>query len=77
MTNIRIGDRIFFTHRNDWGHKTRASGLVLEISRPMGEKGPEHFEVRCDTPGVWIGTRDPNTNTRIVQVPQRAVWRLK
>lgn len=77
MTNIRIGDRIFFTYRNDYGGKTQASGLVLEIRRPMGEEGPEHFEVRCDTPDVWIGTREPDSKTRIVQVPERAVWRLK
>lgn len=77
MTNIKLGDRIFFTHRNDWGHKTRASGLVVEISRPMGENGPEHFRVSCDTPDVWIGTRDPQSNTCIVDVPERQIWRLK
>ena len=77
MTNIRIGERIFFTYRNDWGNKTRASGLVLEVSRPMGDQGPDLFRVSCDTPGVWIGTHDPKSNTRIVDVRQREVWRLK
>lgn len=76
-TNIRIGDRIFFRHRQGSADAVPASGLVLEITRPMGDKGPEHFEVRCDTPGVWIGTYDPKSKTRIVHVPEREVWRLK
>lgn len=77
MTNIQIGERIFFTYRNDYGGKTQASGVVLGIRRPMGQKGPEQFTVGCDTPGVWIGTREPNSNRRIVQVPESALWRLK
>jgi len=76
-TNIRIGDRIFFLHGRGSACRTRASGLVLEITHPMGEKGPEHYRVRCDTPGVWIGNYDPKSKTRIVQVPQGEVWRLK
>ena len=77
MTNIRIGDRIFFSHRQGSADPVKASGLVLEISRPMGEKGPELYRVRCDTPDVWIGTHDPESNTRIVHVRQREVWRSK
>jgi len=78
MTSIRIGDRIFFAHRNGYGRKRQqASGLVLEIHRPIGEKGPEVFRVSCDTPNVWLGTYNPNSKTRIVDVRQREVWRLK
>ncbi|HUT15463.1 MAG TPA: hypothetical protein VMY98_04380 [Anaerolineae bacterium] len=78
MTNIRIGDRIFFPHRNGYGQKTQqASGLVLEISRRMGHQGPELFRVSCDTPGVWIGTYDPKSKTRIADIPEWEVWMLK
>lgn len=76
-TNIRIGDRIFFRHRQGSADPVPASGLVLEISRPKVGKGPEYYRVACDTPSVWIGTYDPKTKTRIVHVPQREVWRLK
>ena len=78
MTNIRIGDRIFFAHRNSYGQGSqKASGLVLEISRPIGDQGPELFRVSCDTPGVWIGTYEPQSKTRIVGIPEWEVWRLK
>ena len=76
MLNVEIGERVFFTYRNDYGGKTQASGLVLDISGPKVGQGPEHFTVSCDTPDVWIGTRDPKTNTRTVHVPESGVWRL-
>ncbi len=79
MTDIRIGDRIFFTHRTNYaqGNKgQQASGLVLEIDEPKVGVGPANYCVDCDTPGVWFGTYNPKTNTRIVHVPEREVWRL-
>jgi len=77
MLNVEIGERVFLTYRNDYGGKTQASGLVLEITHPKVGEGSAHLQVCCDTPGVWIGTRDPKTNTRTVTIPERAVWRLK
>lgn len=77
MTNIRIGDRIFFSHRLGSADPVKASGLVLEITQPKVGNGPEYYRVSCDTPGTWIGTYDPKSKTRIVHVPEREVWRLK
>jgi len=78
VTNIKVGDRIFFAHSNGYGRKKQqASGLVVDIRQPMGEEGPDIFEVSCDTPGVWLGTYNPETKTRIVDVPDWEVWRLK
>lgn len=77
MTNIRIGDRIFFVYTHRSGHKTRASGLVLGIEEPKVGEGPADLTIGCDTPGVWFGTCEPNSNRRIVHVRETAVWRLK